>query len=98
MITKKEIQSIDRNYFDVIQATPYIITLRSRNCGHYWALELEEYPSFRHFKVYHKHHQWNEFHRHRDAGNLRRAIADIRSHDAFQMNGRRPLKRNAYLT
>lgn len=89
MITNKEIQSIDRDYFDVIQATPFIISLRSRNTGHYWTAVVEEYATFRHFKVYHKHNAKDQFHRHRDAGNLHKAIADIQSHDAFQMNGRK---------
>lgn len=41
--------------------------------------------------MYHKHNRNDEFHRHRDRGSLAAVIEDIKSYDAFQMNGRRTI-------
>ncbi len=89
MINKKEIDLIDRNYFNVLQAGGFAISLQSANTKHFWHLILEEYPTFRHFKVYHKHNWADEYHSHRDEPNLKTALLHIMEHDAFQMNGRR---------
>lgn len=91
MITAKELKLIDRNYFKVIQAGGFTISLQSKNTGHYWFLAVEEYSTFRHFKVSHKHNHADVFHAHRDAPNLKVAIERIRAHDEFQMRGRKQL-------
>jgi len=69
--------------------------LQSQNTMHFWAIHLEQYPTFRHYKIYHKHNSHDQYHRHRDARNLSVAIEQIKSHDAFQLNGRKPVKNYA---
>jgi hypothetical protein len=92
MITKTELKSIDTRYFDVILIGCFSIYVRSKNTKHYWAIQVEEYPTFRHYKIYHKHNYHDEYHRHRDAKSLSVAIDQIKSHDTFQLNGRKPVK------
>lgn len=89
MISQEELQMIDNQYFNVIQKSCFIISLQSKNTKHYWNIVEEEFPHFRHFKVYHKHNQSDEFHRHRDRGNLSLVLQDIIDHDIFQMKGRK---------
>ena len=55
MITKEEIKELEGNYFEVLQAGAFAITLKSKNTGHYWHLLEREYPSCRQFAFYPKH-------------------------------------------
>ena len=41
--------------------------------------------------VYHKHKITHPYHSHARCGTLRKAIKDIKSHDRFQLNGRKPV-------
>lgn len=89
MISTKEIALIDKSYFNVLQATGYAIYLQSKNTKHFWGIIVEEFPSFRHFQVYHKHNAIDQYHRHRDRATLEATIKEIQRHDMFQMNGRK---------
>lgn len=89
MITKKDLVCVDRSYFDIVQQSAYVLVLRSRCTGHFWALHVEEFPHFRHFRMEHKHKQSDQYHRHRDYGTVAKAVIDIKQHDIFQMNGRK---------
>ncbi|MGF7145025.1 hypothetical protein HNQ56_003458 [Anaerotaenia torta] len=91
MITKTEFKSIDTQYFNVLQMGCYSIYVQSKNTKHYWGIHVEEYPTFRHFRIYHKHNNHDQYHRHKDARSLSVAIEHIKSHDTFQLNGRKPL-------
>ena len=62
MITKEELKKVEGNYFEVLQAGVFVITLKSKNTGHYWHLLEREYPTFRHFVIYHKHNVSDEYH------------------------------------
>ena len=92
MFTQSELLSIDTSYFKVIQAGCYSVYLQSVNTGHYWGIVSEEFKSFKHCKIYHKHHHHNAYHEHRSSRNIKAAIEAIQSHDAFVVNGRRPIK------
>lgn len=89
MISRTELSAIDPRYFNILQMGCFSIYLQSKNTKHFWGIQVEEFPTFRHFKVYHKHNSPNEYHRHRDARSLSAAIEHIKNHDAFQLNGRR---------
>jgi hypothetical protein len=93
MITSAELKSIDVQYFNVLQMGCFSIYVQSKNTKHFWAIHVEEFPTFRHFKIYHKHNSHDEYHRHRDARSLSLAIEQIKSHDAFQENGRKPVEK-----
>lgn len=89
MISKTELESIDIEYFHVLQMGCYAIYIQSKNTKHFWGIIEETYPTFRHFQIYHKHNNHNEYHRHRDANNLDTAVKHIMDHDLFQLNGRK---------
>jgi hypothetical protein len=97
MISKTELKSIDTQYFDVLQLGCFAIYVQSKNTMHFWAIHLEEYSTFRHFRIYHKHNSNDEYHRHRDARSLKVAIEHIKAHDAFQLNGRKPVREKVIL-
>jgi hypothetical protein len=89
MITKIELKAIDTQYFNILQMGCFAIYVQSKNTKHFWGIHLEQYPTFRHFKVYHKHNGQDQYHRHSDARSLKAAIEHIKDHDAFQLNGRK---------
>ena len=93
MFTQKEIQSIDRSYFNVIFAGCYSITLQSKNTKHYWCIQHEEYPTFKTCQITHKHNRSDEYHPHRNQPTLQKAIQERKSHDNFQINVRDTEKR-----
>ena len=88
MITTKELNSINKDYFHIIQANGFAVYLQSKNTKHFWGILIAEYPTFRNFQIYHKHNQHDSYHRHKDAPTLLAAIESIKGHDKFQMNGR----------
>ena len=94
MYTQQELDSLDRKYFAVILANEHDITLLSKNTHHMWQLHSVELPDGQLIVTFHKHRPCDQYHAHSRSRNLGRAIWDIKSHDAFQMNGRRPVKRN----
>ena len=97
MFTQKDIQSIDRSYFNVIFAGCYSITLQSKNTKHYWCIQHEEYPTFSTCRISHKHNYSDQFHSHRNRPNVKKAIQDIKSHDDFQINVRDKEKRARHI-
>lgn len=58
MITQKDINSIDRSYFEVLGSNSYCITLRSKNTGHEWHLLYYEYIRRSSFRIYHRHSRY----------------------------------------
>ncbi len=89
MITEKEKKMFDAGYFNILLINRFAVSVQSKNTGHFWHIIEEEYSTFRHFKLYHKHNRSDEFHRHRDRKNMAAVLEEIKGHDDFQMNGRK---------
>lgn len=89
MITKKDILSIDRGYFNVLDHSGFFLTLQSKNTKHYWHLVPQGYPGGEHFVIYHRHGDSGPYHEHGHAGNLEKVIAAIKGHDEFQITVRK---------
>ena len=85
MFTRKEIQSIDRAYFTVKFAGCYGITLQSKNTRHCWHITSEDYGRFQTCTIYHTHHEGTPMHRHGHGKNLYSCMAQIKSHDEYQL-------------
>lgn len=83
MITQKDINSIDRSYFEVLGSNPYCITLRSKNTSHEWHLLYYEYLHRSLFRIYHRHSRNYPFHAHGHAANLPLALGLIKKHDSY---------------
>lgn len=93
MYTQQELDSIDKKYFAVIVADQYDVTLMSLNTRHMWQLHNVELPDGEVTVVFHKHHASDPYHTHSRSRTLGRAIQDIKSHDKFQLNGRKPVRK-----
>lgn len=89
MFSAEEINSLDRNYFNVITVNEYDVTIMSRNTGHYWYLHNPEYPEEGTICLFHRHNGNLPYHFQRHEKSLRAAVRYIRRHDRFQMNGRK---------
>lgn len=93
MFKADELAAIDRKYFTVIVANEYDVTLISNNTRHVWYIHNVELPDREMCIVFHKHHVSDPYHNHSKCGTLRKAIKGIKSHDIFQLNGRKPVVR-----
>ena len=93
MYTQQELNAIDKKYFNIILMNEYDITLMSKNTRHVWQLHNVELPDGEITVIFHKHHVSDQYHTHSRSRSLSRAIRDIKSHDEFQLNGRRPVKK-----
>ena len=93
MYTQQELDSIDRKYFNIILMNEHDVTLMSKNTHHMWQLHSVELPDGELTVIFHKHRPCDQYHTHSRSTSLRRAIRDIKSHDTFQLNGRRRVKR-----
>ena len=93
MYTQQELDEIDKKYFSIILMNEYDVTLMSKNTNHVWQLHNVELPDGEITVVFHKHHVSDQYHTHSRSRTLSRAIRDIKSHDQFQLNGRRPVKK-----
>jgi len=93
MFNPTELAAIDRNYFSVITADEYDVTLISKNTHHVWYIHNAELPDRSICIVFHKHNASDLYHQHSRSGTLGKAIKDIKAHDLYQMNGRKPVER-----
>ena len=94
MFSTEELLSLDRLYFDVICADAYDVILMSKNTGHVWYIHNPEYPEPGDCIIFHKHHVSDQYHTHSRSCSLGSALRQIRVHDAFQLNGRKPVKKH----
>lgn len=89
MFTTEELNAIDTKYFAVITANEYDVTLISKNTRHVWYLHSVELLDRDIVITFHKHKVSHPYHTHSKCGTLGKAIRDIKSHDEFQVNGRK---------
>lgn len=94
MYTQQELAAIDRSYFAVIVADEYDVTLMSLNTRHMWQLHNVELPDGEVTVLFHKHHVSDQYHLQGRRRTMRRAIRDIKNHDKFQLNGRKPVRKS----
>lgn len=90
MFSTEELESLDRSYFSVICADAYDITIMSKNTGHVWFIHNLEPGSC---IIFHKHRVSDQYHTHGRSNTMARAIRSIKSHDQFQLNGRRHVRK-----
>ena len=93
MFSHEELQSLDPKYFLIITADEYDVTVMSRNTKHYWYLHCTGYPGDSNCIIFHKHKYSHPYHQHGRGNSLRQAVRSIKSHDRFQLNGRKPVGR-----
>lgn len=96
MFTKKEIESLDRHYFNIRFAGGYCVVLQSKNTKHIWSIHHEEIGKIRHCIIYHKHNDSDSYHIQGNARNMECAITKIMDHDDFQLKGRKEKAAGCY--
>lgn len=79
--------SIDRNYFEVLDILPDQVVIKSKCTGHTWRIIFrgEHY-----IDICHKHNDRSSFHWHQSVLTFSDAVDEIKGHDEYQLNGRRP--------
>ena len=97
MFSSKELSIIDSQYFQVIQKSALCVTIVSKNTGHFWHIIHQEYPSFKSCEIWHKHKAEDQYHLHGHKGTLRAAINSVKSHDIYQLNHRKPVRKKSNL-
>ena len=93
MFSPEDLQLLDRNYFFVIVADEFDLTIMSRNTGHFWYLHNQEYPEKGTIILFHKHKAGDKYHLHGRGNCLEQVVKSIKSYDRFQLNGRKPVRR-----
>lgn len=87
MFRTEDLKCVDSDYFNIIAVDDYDVTIMSRNTGHYWYLHNPEYQGK--MIIFHKHKFSHLYHQHGRANTLRQAVRGIKSHDKWQMGGRK---------
>ena len=92
MFQKKEMNEIDRQYFEVKETKAYHIILKSKNCGHIWDIQSKETTwGKRSLVIYHKHKEADPFHE--QAMMHPRTVTEaqelIKKHDKWHLEGRK---------
>ena len=86
MFTQKDLNSIDRAYFRVINEGCSGVTLQSKNTRHTWYIQHEELGSIKHCIIWHSHHEpGTPMHEHGHGKTIRSCMAQIKSHDDYQL-------------
>lgn len=88
MLTMEELRLID-GYFTLLSSNAFCVTIRSKCTGHEWHIVVQESVRFRSFEISHRHNRHDSFHLHGHAGTFKKALETIKSHDTFQLNGRK---------
>ena len=93
MFNKKDLSQIDRVYFKVNAATCYNICLQSKNTKHHWIIQAIMNNGFRSLIIHHRHGNIGEYHIQPrfHPRSVKQAQEMIKSHDLYQLNGRKPI-------
>lgn len=89
MFTQKELDAVDIKYFQVLQMSAYAVTLQSKNTHHCWHIVSQSYGKLVSCQIYHTHQKYTPYHLHRRSSCMQAAIDAIKTHDKYQLNGRR---------
>lgn len=91
MFQRNEFQELDRTYFEVRETSVCNIVLKSKSCGHMWAIQSRElFPGKRSLVILHKHKEADPYHE--QALMHPKTVAEaqdlIKAHDTWHINGR----------
>ena len=89
MFSTEDLKCLDPKYFSIISVDDYDVTIMSRNTRHIWYLHNPEYPGEGTVIIFYKHKASHHYHQHDRANTLRQAVRVIKSHDKWQMGGRK---------
>lgn len=91
MFTKKDHRLLSSPYFRLIRQTDAFYEIQSLNTGHCWIIRKHHSSGNSPVIIYHKHTlKTPYYHKHGQSYTVQSAVQQIKSHDAYQLNGRRP--------
>jgi hypothetical protein len=91
MFTAKERALLTSPYFRFIRQTDDFFEIQSRCTKHCWIVQKLSYDRYP-IRIYHKHTKGTAYyHRHGHAATVSSAVRQIKSHDTWQLNGRRAM-------
>lgn len=91
MFSERKLKGLNWGYFKAIMSNGYDLTLMGKNIRHYWYLHNPEYPEEGTMILFHRHNGRLPYHLHDRSNTLSQAVKHIKAHDAFRVNGRRPV-------
>ncbi len=86
MFTQQQLNNIDRRYFTVFEASPYFVTVKSKNTRHFWRIHYGQKSC----TIFHSHQGDGNYHEHGKGRNLESCLKKIQNHDDYQLKHRRP--------
>jgi len=91
LFNTEDLKCLDSQYFNIILIDDYDVTIQSRNTGHWWYIHNTGYPTDGATIIFHRHRGNQPYHNHGKANTLRQAVRGIKSHDKWQMGGRKKM-------
>lgn len=89
--TQRERTLLTSPYFRLIRQTDDFFEVQSRCTKHCWIVQKLSYDRYP-VRIYHKHTKGTAYyHRHGHANTVSSAVRQIKSHDVWQLNGRRAM-------
>lgn len=92
MFNRSDLATIDREYFTVLSANAFQVTLQSKNTLHEWHILAREDrvhgKLIRTCMIYHRHNRRDGFHPQGSASTLAGAMNKIKEHDTYFLNRR----------
>lgn len=61
MFNEKDIQMLDKSYFNIVLTGEYDVTVQSKNTGHFWYILNLEIPGEDACVIFHKRKQWQNW-------------------------------------
>ena len=89
MLSRKDLECLAPEYFEIIYMDDRDVTIMSRNTRHMWYIHNPEYPLMGSCIIFHKHKVSHPYHQHGRSNTLRQAVRSIKKHDKWQLGGRK---------
>ena len=89
MFDQEDFECLDTGYVKMICMKDGDVSIMSRNTGHVWYIHNPEYPLTGSCIIFHKHKVSTPYNQHGRSNTLRQAVRSIKSHDRWQMGGRK---------
>ena len=89
MFSREDLECLDPGYFEIIYMGDRDVTIMSRNTRHMWYIHNPKYPLMGSCIIFHKHKVSHPYHQYGRSNTLRQAVRSIKSHDKWQLGGRK---------
>lgn len=86
MFDARDLQMLDWEYFEVMQANEYDVMVISKNTRYIWLIHNAGYLKEGDCVIFHAHSLALPYHQHGRVNSLRHAIRSIKGYDWWQMN------------